>query len=122
MARLKKDSNLATVSYNLKNVELATGFTTALINSNHQYHESLAKAAEYYGLSSIESAMVYVETFDLIAPQFRSVQILEPVASEVITTSETAIADYTIEEIEAKKDEVRAKLIASKQKRAAAKQ
>jgi hypothetical protein len=110
MPRPKKDPNIAAASYNIKNVERAIGFTTALINNECLYHESLAKSVEHYDLSSLEAGMVYAETINLIAPQFRAGGSLEP-----------ASVLYTFEEIEDRKAEVREKLIANKQRREAAK-
>jgi hypothetical protein len=110
MPRPKKDPNTATASYNIKNVERAIGFTTALVNNECSHHESLVKSSEYYALSSLEAGMVYVETIDLIAPQFRDGGSLEP-----------ASVLYTLEKIEDRKAEVREKLIANKQRREAAK-
>jgi hypothetical protein len=122
MPREKKDPSTATASYNIKSVERAIGFTTALINSEHAHHESLTKAAEQYTLSPLESAMVYVETVNLIAPQFRDGQNVAPVVAEIIAPVPTAIANYTLAEIEASKAEVKTATEASKQRRIAAKQ
>ena len=118
MPRPKKDPNTSTASYNIKNVERAIGFATALINNEYPHHKSLASAAEQYTLSSLESAMVYVETVNLIAPQFRDGQEIETIATEF----KHVVATYTLAEIEATKTEVKSEVNGTKQRRVAAKQ
>lgn len=122
MPRPKRDPSLTTASYRTKNVERAIGFATASIEKECSHTESLEQAAEYYALSTLESAMVYMETVKLIAPQFRDGQGFHPVAVDIIPPAKTAIADYSLAEIEASKAEVKAVIESGKQRRVAAKQ
>lgn len=111
MARPKKDPSTAVASYNIKNVERAIGYTTASIDNGQSHHKSLTSATERYALSSLEAAMVYMETVQLIAPQFRDGQNLS-----------SSVVNYTLTEIEARKVEVKTAVEGAKQRRTAAKQ
>lgn len=117
-----KNPELSTVSFNPRRVDRSIGYVTALIDGEYSHNESLAKATERYALSALEAGMVYMETVKLIAPQFRDGQGLNPVAVDVIPPTKTAIADYTLNEIEASKAEVKATVDSSKQRRVSAKQ
>ena len=114
MPRVKRDPNLATVTYNVQNVERAIGYVAALINKETEYQDALIQAVDNYDLSLIENAMVQIGTVELVAPQFRQAKLTVPteivdiVAVDLVFPTSKAIAQYTLEQIEVHKLETNA--------------
>ena len=114
MPRQKRDPNLATVTYNVQNVERAIGYVAALINNEIGYQDSLLAAVSNYNLSPIENAMVQIGTVELVAPQFRQTKLTVPTETvdimcvDLVFPTSKAIAQYTLEQIEVHKLETKA--------------
>ena len=105
MPRVKRDPNLATVTYNVQNVERAIGYVAALINNEIGYQDSLLAAVDNYNLSPIENAMVQIGTVELVAPQFRQTKLAVPTETvdivnvDLVFPTSKAVAQYTLEQI-----------------------